>query len=431
MNVKIITLVFPVEDFQMLLRLLAMEPSRIAYCVVGISRSSSETEYLVQRVTTDHTRLNDRDRKNSFCISQTVDHPSFSDPEMTSGTLGALIVGRTDIQHGETRSPNSTPSESARLGRIRLVGAGMRILSIGSTNSSRSRSDDSNSPMQSIYSRFSRTIGGLGFSNWRRLIEQRIAVVGCGRSGSLAAVTLAKMGIQNITLIDPDGLEGHNLAEMDGVRDDDVGRSKADVLSDYLHAYCSSPQMPLNIASVVESIKKAQSAAKSVEIIISCVDSDEARLACGLLATLYHKVQLDIGTGIFNPTQGKRETGADIRLLLPTNGCIQCFGSVVRHEDALLHLGKDPLLLENRRDREPWWMERKGSLRTLNSLAVHIRIQHLFDMISEQIHVSRWTQLEIDEEGRYRIKHEDKSHTSTERCSLCQKAGMGDDGLLW
>jgi hypothetical protein len=63
---------------------------------------------------------------------------------------------------------------------------------------------------------WSRTIGALGLAVWRRLSALSAAVVGCGRSGSLVAVALNRLGLAQIGLIDPDMIELHNLGEMDG-----------------------------------------------------------------------------------------------------------------------------------------------------------------------------------------------------------------------
>jgi hypothetical protein len=55
----------------------------------------------------------------------------------------------------------------------------------------------------------------------------------------IAAVTLAKLGVGQLTLIDPDAVEPHNVADMDGVCDADVGRLKVETLADYLRAHCA------------------------------------------------------------------------------------------------------------------------------------------------------------------------------------------------
>src|SRR5262249_22598380 len=62
---------------------------------------------------------------------------------------------------------------------------------------------------------WSRTRGALGEAAFRRLHGLHVGVVGCGRSGSLAAVALHRLGVGRLTLIDPDPIEPHNLGEMD------------------------------------------------------------------------------------------------------------------------------------------------------------------------------------------------------------------------
>lgn len=58
------------------------------------------------------------------------------------------------------------------------------------------------------------------------------------------AVTLVRLGIPRLTLIDPDLIEPHNLGEMDAVTDADLGRPKAEALADHLGPLMPHPLAP-------------------------------------------------------------------------------------------------------------------------------------------------------------------------------------------
>ena len=80
--------------------------------------------------------------------------------------------------------------------------------------------------------RWSRTIGAPGgLDVWRRPVSLRVAVVGVGRTGSLVAASLVRLGVADLTLIDADILEDHSLPEMDVVTAADLGQPKAEAVA--------------------------------------------------------------------------------------------------------------------------------------------------------------------------------------------------------
>jgi hypothetical protein len=154
-------------------------------------------------------------------------------------------------------------------------------------------------PPAGLRDRWSRTIGALGGGAiWQRLVRLHSGLVGCGRTGSAVAMTLARSGIRLLTLIDPDIVEMHNLGEMDAVTEDDLGAAKAEALAEHLEVLLSSCRMaPLPIVAPITH-PSALAAAKACDVLFCCADNDAARLATAIIATLYHKVLIDTGTGI-------------------------------------------------------------------------------------------------------------------------------------
>jgi hypothetical protein len=416
-------LVFPLRLFVLLLRRFAESPKKVVCCIVGRSGCETETHYLIRRIKSEDEQLSARDRESSMTVSTNRFETHNNRPPTLPG-LGHLFISPEGMT-GEWRGWIQSPSGAIEpLDYIPLVGAGMHILKSGDAS-------NQDVPIYScaVHARLSRTIGAMGFRHWRRFIRQRIAVIGCGRSGSIAAATLVKMGMGDITLIDPDVVEIHNIGEMDCVTEADIGKLKVDALAGYLRSHGACASMPLQIKTVANPITAAYKSALSADVLVCCVDNDAARLACGILATRFHKVLLDIGTGIRHDGKNGRQMGIDVRLILPADGCLHCFGSVANYDEALIDLirRKPP----NDSDDHPWWVRRDGSLTTLNMMAVSIGLQLLCDLVTERVRDSRWIQVEYDESGSFTVEHFKRGDTAPDYCPLCAKSGMGEDGLLW
>ncbi len=63
-----------------------------------------------------------------------------------------------------------------------------------------------------------------------------ITVIGAGGIGSPVVLTLAKMGVQNILVVDPDVVEDHNLPNQ-FYRESDIGMAKVEALRDIVKAF--------------------------------------------------------------------------------------------------------------------------------------------------------------------------------------------------
>ncbi|MGE0824221.1 MAG: ThiF family adenylyltransferase [Candidatus Binatia bacterium] len=233
-------------------------------------------------------------------------------------------------------------------------------------------------------------------------------VVGVGRTGSLVATSLARMGIRQLTLIDPDRLELHNLDAMDSLTTHDLGTLNAALLT---------TAIPDSITTL-----RAFVSAKEADVVICCADNDGARLAAGVIAAVYAKPLLDIGTGVFGTAEARR-MGADIRLILPADRCLLCCGGITDVEQARQIFMAQPVA-----PRQPWNEERAGSLRSLNQIAAHIGLRVLEDFISERVQESRWLRLEFDAQGFPSVQVITPPPALT--CPLCRHRGHGDGGLI-
>jgi hypothetical protein len=279
--------------------------------------------------------------------------------------------------------------------------------------------------LDKFYDSFSRTIAAVGSGDvWQRMTTLSYAIIGSGRTGSLLAHTLSRMGIGNhLILIDPKTIESSNIPDMEGVSYTDVGRPKADLLASHIRRHMLEAGFTPNISAVTESFISHHDAALPADVWISTVDDDSTRLVCAILGSAYHKVILDIGTAIREPRQS-REMGADIRLILPGHmTCLQCFGGFSHGAEAI-----ERLVRPSTNTHVEWWQHCDGSLRPLNMLTVGYATQILIDLICGRIQHSLWAQLLIDENGRLHTTTHITDNASSD-CAICARAGIGDDVL--
>lgn len=425
------TLTSPLPLFQRLLRLLAEDPNRPAFLQVGRYYTSSDHEWLVRDVALSPPSTPAGRLEPAFRVALASGQPASAPEPSPPAVIGELVLG-VDRWQGRWWGVVHTGEAREPLHHLALIGPGMYQFS---AHDLAELPQPDHRPGDPALARWSRTIGALGGEDvWQRLVRLRIGIIGCGRTGSLVAVTLARLGVQQLVLIDPDRLETHNLGEMDAVTDADLGRPKAEALAEHLRPLLPRSDSLYPIAAPVTH-PAALSLAKSCDVLFCCADNDAARLATAILATLYHKVLVDLGTGVFyhaasGQAQGRTRTiGADVRLILPGDGCLLCRGNLTDYAQAVDDLCNHRLPASVQRD---WRQERAGSLRTLNQIAAALTIQMLQDLVAERLQSSTWAHVEFNEDGHLAVSYPPvQPLAGTTACALCAKAGLGDEGLGW
>lgn len=322
------------------------------------------------------------------------------------------------------------------LQQIRLVGPGMRVFR-------RARQRQAVSAVQAAggsqlkgrsADRWSRLIGAMQEEVFRRFRSTEVLLVGAGRLGSLMAAALVRMGLKNLSIVDPDVLQEHNRDCTVGNTPRDVGSSKVEALCRYLHRI--RPRAVLQGMTAKVQDEQVEHLFRRCRAVFVCVDNDEARLHLSRMAAEQLKPVLDVATavrqlesssvgrsagagaprslsvetvgGTMTPGDAGRtglaatgirelEIGADIRLLLP-GSCLACVGGLTVD---LADNATERAVAEGRRgrpsnpDQEERWDRdgRAGSLPSINHLAVGAGLQLWQDLLSEQIDSSFWTRL--------------------------------------
>jgi molybdopterin/thiamine biosynthesis adenylyltransferase len=171
---------------------------------------------------------------------------------------------------------------------------------------------------------FDRQILLFGKEGQKKLSETSVAVVGAGGTGSLVTMMLTRQGIRKLIIIDPDTVETTNLNRLVGSTPKNVNQPKPEVLKRYAESYATT-----GIEAVNQSIlhPEALQRLKEVEAIFSCTDNQASRMVLNEAAVKYHKILIDLGTGITNE-KGIIEGGGQIRIVLPDGFCLSCIDGI-------------------------------------------------------------------------------------------------------
>lgn len=260
-------------------------------------------------------------------------------------------------------------------------------------------------PEDGPYSRYIGAIGGAAVHE--RLRALRVTLVASSRLGSLLATQLARAGVRDLTLIDPDRLDAHSLDAVDTFADA-LGQPKVEAVAQYLARCAPATQLRCIVGDVASEPGLAAAAAS--DVIVSAPDDDRGRFVASLIATAYHRVLLDVGTGV-RRERAQNQAGADLRLVLPGQGCLLCVGG-----------------LAFRRQDVDWRRNRAGSLRSLNSLATGQAMLLFERLVMGDLDRTTWLRVEVDVRGVAAV-HEPEWTVDPE-CPICARAGLGDAAFL-
>jgi hypothetical protein len=141
----------------------------------------------------------------------------------------------------------------------------------------------------------SRTRQAFGDQTIETLRSLRVGVVGCSGTGSWVVELLARLGVGELVLVDPDNVEDVNLNRIvhASTRDADQRRPKVDVLADAIRRSGLPTDIETFAADVYESgIVRRLS---RCDVLFGCVDSIDARDLLSRMSVFYILPYIDVG----------------------------------------------------------------------------------------------------------------------------------------
>jgi len=199
-----------------------------------------------------------------------------------------------------------------------------------------------------------RQVRAFGKTGQLAIQSLRIAVVGCGGTGSIVAQELAHLGATNILLIDPDRLTKTNLNRVVGATSADVGRAKVEIARRMIRRIA-----PGAIAQTIKGDVLKPSTGKLLldyDLILCCTDSDGSRHFLNQLAYQYFIPVIDMGVSI-TPDKSDKIVSIDgrVQMLAPGLACLICNDGVLSHRRVMWDLQS-----ARQRRSDPYFLEVAG-----------------------------------------------------------------------
>lgn len=187
-----------------------------------------------------------------------------------------------------------------------------------------------------------RTVSAWGEKAQANLVRLRIGIVGAGSVGGFIAESLARMGFENIVLIDFDLVEMRNLDRLLYATRNDVGAVKVDLLAEHLRARATAERFqahPMNAAVYEDAGFRA---ALDCDILFACVDRPWGRHVLNFMAYAHLIPVIDGGIYVRRNRRGEL-AAADWRAHTATIGraCLQC---LQQYDPGLVQVERDGYL---------------------------------------------------------------------------------------
>ena len=186
---------------------------------------------------------------------------------------GAVILGRTGNNldfTGHIESENSR----ADIDRLWTTGARLSLVLNWLHDST---------PPSNMFDRSIRAFGGAIQSV---LGELRVAVVGCGGTGSAVIEQLVRLGVRHLQVFDPDELTASNLTRVYGSYPGDIGRPKVRVIASHIAKIAPGAEVVLEQAPITQ--ERTAKRLLDADVIFGCTDDNAGRLVLSRIAYVLH-----------------------------------------------------------------------------------------------------------------------------------------------
>lgn len=228
---------------------------------------------------------------------------------------GALIVSPTvtGIQFtGHIEQEGAPPIE---MDRMWIVGDRFRLLRALT------------SEVVDVPLEFDRNVRAFGGAIQEVLANLRVAIVGCGGTGSAVAEQLVRLGVRDLVAIDPDKVSGSNVTRVYGSTPKDVGSAKVEVLRQHLTRIAPDAQV-----EAVPSMLTTETAARRLatcDVVFGCTDDNAGRLVLSRVATYLMTPTIDCGV-LLTTDQDGLLVGIDgrVTIVAPGMACLVCRGRI-------------------------------------------------------------------------------------------------------
>jgi ThiF family protein len=170
-----------------------------------------------------------------------------------------------------------------------------------------------------------------GSAGQQMLSAAKVAIVGLGGIGSIVNEYLARLGVGEILLIDPDNLEVTNVSRVVGARTEDIpgpggatGTKKVEIAARVARE--AQPKIRIEAVNADFSLKPIASKVLDCDYLFLAADSMRARLVFNAIVNQYFIPGVQLGSKVTTDQRtGSIEAAFSvIRKVSPGSGCLLC-----------------------------------------------------------------------------------------------------------
>ena len=170
---------------------------------------------------------------------------------------------------------------------------------------------------------FDRNIRAFGGDIQRVLRNLRVAIVGCGGTGSAVIEQLVRLGVRQLQLFDPDTLTAGNVTRVYGSYLENVGEPKVNVSA--AHVSRIAPDADVMIAQSKITLESTARLLLDADVVFGCTDDNAGRLVLSRIASYLLTPVIDCGV-LLSSGPGGQLVGIDgrVTVLTPGAACLVC-----------------------------------------------------------------------------------------------------------
>ena len=169
------------------------------------------------------------------------------------------------------------------------------------------------------------------FDTWGRhsqntISRLRVGIVGLGSVGCIVAEAIARIGVSQVTLIDPDKVEEHNLDRLLYGTVQDIGKLKVHLAAQAMQRHATAEKIQITTLPISVHNRDAYEAALDCDVLFSCVDRPIARDVLNYIAHAHLIPVIDGGIAVETDRQKDRLFSAHWRahIVTPYHQCLRC-----------------------------------------------------------------------------------------------------------
>ena len=169
-----------------------------------------------------------------------------------------------------------------------------------------------------------RTFDTWGTKHQNNIARLKVGIVGLGSVGCIVAEAIARIGVGNIVLIDPDKVEEHNLDRLLYGTTGTIGSYKVDMAADFIKKHSTAEGVNVTALPIPVHHDHAYYEALDCDFLFSCVDRPVARDVLNFISIAHLIPVVDGGVAITVNKDKSFYAHWRSHLVTPYHQCLRC-----------------------------------------------------------------------------------------------------------